>query len=43
MGVTKEMVPGLAKHCLTDACHFSNPVQPTQQEYETMYFEAMSL
>ncbi len=43
MGVTKEMIPGFAKHCLTDACHFSNPVQPTQQEYETMYFEAMKL
>ncbi|WP_025898390.1 iron-containing alcohol dehydrogenase [Sneathiella glossodoripedis] len=43
MGVTKDMVPDLAKHCLTDACHFSNPVQPTQQEYERMYLDAMGL
>lgn len=43
MGVTTEMVPDLAKHCLTDACHFSNPVQPTQTEYENMYLEAMGV
>ena len=41
MGVTSEMVPGLASHCLTDACHFANPVQPTQQEYEALFHEAM--
>ncbi|WP_169568318.1 iron-containing alcohol dehydrogenase [Sneathiella limimaris] len=43
MGVTEDMIPDLAKHCLTDACHFSNPVQPTQEEYEQMYRDAMGL
>ena len=41
MGVTAEMVPGLATHCLSDACHFANPVQPTQDEYEALFHEAI--
>ena len=41
MGVTAEMVPSLATHCLTDACHFANPVQPTQEEYEALFHEAI--
>ncbi len=43
MGVTEDMIPALATHCLTDACHFANPVHPTQEEYEEMYREAMGL
>lgn len=41
MGVTAEMVPHLATHCLTDACHFANPVQPTKEEYEALFHEAI--
>ena len=41
MGVTAEMVPGLSTHCLSDACHFANPVQPTQEEYEALFHEAI--
>ena len=41
MGVTADMVPGLATHCLSDACHFANPVQPTQEEYEALFHEAI--
>ena len=41
MGVTANMVPDLATHCLTDACHFANPVQPTQEEYEGLFHEAI--
>jgi 4-hydroxybutyrate dehydrogenase len=41
MGVTEKMLPHLADHCMTDACHFSNPVQPTKDEYIGMYKEAL--
>ena len=41
MGVTADMVPQLATHCLTDACHFANPVQPTHTEYEALFHEAI--
>jgi len=41
MGVTDAMVPALARHCMTDACHFTNPKQPTVGEYETMFVEAI--
>jgi len=41
MGVTDEMIPALAVHCMTDACHFTNPVQPTVKEYEEMYRESL--
>jgi alcohol dehydrogenase class IV len=41
MGVTGDMVPGLATHSLGDACHFANPVQPTQQEYEALFHDAI--
>ena len=41
MGVTADMVPGLATHCLSEACHFANPVQPTQEEYEALFHEAI--
>ncbi len=41
MGVTDAMIPDLAQHCMTDACHFSNPKRPTVEEYEVMFGEAM--
>lgn len=41
MGVTADMVPALAQHCMTDACHFSNPKQPTVAEYERMFRDAI--
>jgi alcohol dehydrogenase class IV len=41
MGVTEGMVPDLAAHCMTDACHFSNPKRPTVEEYEVMFVEAI--
>jgi alcohol dehydrogenase class IV len=41
MGVVDEMVPDLAVHCMTDACHFSNPKRPTAEEYEVMFIEAI--
>lgn len=41
MGVTPEMIPDLARHCMTDACHFTNPKQPTVAEYESMFNEAL--
>lgn len=40
MGVTDAMIPDLAKHCMTDACHFSNPKRPTVEEYEVMFDQA---
>jgi 4-hydroxybutyrate dehydrogenase len=41
MGVVDEMVPDLAVHCMTDACHFSNPKRPTAEDYEVMFIEAI--
>jgi len=41
MGVTSDMVPDLAQHCMTDACHFSNPKRPSVDEYEVMFADAM--
>ena len=41
MGVVDDMVPDLAAHCMTDACHFSNPKRPTVEEYEVMFIEAI--
>ena len=41
MGVVDDMVPDLATHCMTDACHFSNPKRPTAEEYEVMFIEAI--
>ncbi len=41
MGVTADMIPDLAVHCMTDACHFTNPKLPTVEEYEAMFREAM--
>ena len=41
MGVVDDMVPDLAVHCMTDACHFSNPKRPTVEEYEVMFIEAI--
>ncbi len=42
IGVTEKMLPAFAEHCMTDACHFSNPVQPTIDEYITLYKEALT-
>lgn len=42
MGVTNDMIPALAKHCMTDACHFLNPKIPTQDEYEVMFAEGIA-
>ncbi len=42
MGVTEEMIPALARHCMTDACHFTNPVQPSVEQYESLYREALN-
>jgi alcohol dehydrogenase class IV len=42
MGVVDDMVPDLAAHCMTDACHFSNPKRPTVEEYEVMFIEAIA-
>lgn len=41
MGVTSSLIPDLAQHCMTDACHFSNPKRPTVDEYEVMFADAM--
>ena len=41
MGVVDDMVPDLALHCMTDACHFSNPKRPTAEEYEVMFIESI--
>ena len=41
MGVTADMVPDLAIHCMTDACHLSNPKRPSVEEYEAMFIEAI--
>jgi 4-hydroxybutyrate dehydrogenase len=41
MGVTDDLIPALAQHCMTDACHFSNPKRPTVEEYEVMFRDAM--
>ncbi|MDD9906378.1 MAG: iron-containing alcohol dehydrogenase [Rhodospirillaceae bacterium] len=41
MGVTSDMVPALIEHCMTDACHFSNPKVPTREEYEGMFTDAL--
>lgn len=41
MGVIADMVPNLAAHCMKDACHFTNPKQPTSEEYVDMFYEAI--
>jgi alcohol dehydrogenase class IV len=41
MGVKSEMIPDLIEHCMTDACHFSNPKVPTREEYEVMFNDAL--
>ncbi|MEH6526057.1 MAG: iron-containing alcohol dehydrogenase [Sneathiella sp.] len=41
MGVTHEMIADLSDHCMTDACHFSNPKIPTVEEYHVMFAEAI--
>ena len=42
LGVTEEMLPHFAEHCMTDPCHFANPVQPTVEQYIDMYQEALT-
>ena len=42
MGVTDAMLPDLAIHCMSDPCHFANPVQPTVDQYEQMFADAMA-
>ena len=42
MGVTDAMIPDLAIHCMSDPCHFANPVQPTVDQYEQMFADAMA-
>ncbi len=41
MGVTTAMIPSLAAHCMTDACHATNPKPPTQDEYERLFQEGI--
>jgi alcohol dehydrogenase class IV len=41
MGVTSDMIPDLSEHCMTDACHFSNPKIPTVEEYHKMFADAI--
>ncbi len=41
MGVSADMIPELARHCMTDACHYSNPKRPTVEEYEVMFEQAI--
>lgn len=41
MGVRAEAIPDLARHCMADACHFTNPKIPTVGEYEAMYRDAL--
>jgi 4-hydroxybutyrate dehydrogenase len=41
MGVTTAMIPSLAAHCMTDACHATNPKPPTQDEYERLFEEGI--
>ena len=41
MGVTEEMIPGLAAHSMTDPSNATTPRLPSQSEWENLFVEAM--
>jgi len=41
MGVTEEIIPWLADHCMEDPCTLTNPVIPTLDEYKELFVEAI--
>lgn len=42
MGVRTDMIPKLVAYSMTDACHFSNPKIPTEDDYERMLDDAIA-
>ena len=41
MGVTEDMIPGLAEHSMTDPSNATTPRLPSQVEWEKLFVEAM--
>ena len=41
MGVTEDMIPWLAEHCMGDPCTFTNPVMPTLDQSKELFIEAL--
>jgi alcohol dehydrogenase class IV len=41
MGVTEDMIPGLAEHSMTDPSNATTPRLPSQDEWEKLFEEAM--
>jgi alcohol dehydrogenase class IV len=41
MGVTEDMIPGLAEHSMTDPSNATTPRLPSQKEWEKLFVEAM--
>ena len=37
MGATSDMIPNLAQYSIADLSHYTNPIQPTEEEYEAMF------
>jgi alcohol dehydrogenase class IV len=41
MGVTEDMIPGLAEHSMTDPSNATTPRLPSQDQWEKLFVEAM--
>jgi alcohol dehydrogenase class IV len=41
MGVTEDMIPGLAEHSMTDPSNATTPKLPSQDQWEKLFAEAM--
>ena len=41
MGITEDMIPGLAAHSITDPSNATTPRLPSADEWEKLFFEAM--
>ncbi len=42
MGVTKDLMPELIEHSLSDITHYGNPRQATAEDYEKLFIEALA-
>ena len=41
MGITEDMIPGLAAHSITDPSNATTPRLPSADEWEKLFLEAM--
>ncbi|MFL2704788.1 MAG: iron-containing alcohol dehydrogenase [Gammaproteobacteria bacterium] len=41
MGVVADMIPGLSAHSVSDVCSLTNPIIPSQEDYEKLFIEAI--